>query len=407
MSGVTSTGFSAKRLSDILTEAEADLALITDPVSGESLQADFTSADPAMQVVKVPLDAVGSAWELAQVVYEQFDPNKSSGASLSSLVELNGLLRQPATFSTATLSLAGTPGTNIPAGQLVSDTDNTVQWATDTAVLLDGSGLGQTGATALTSGPIAAAAGTLDSIVTPVAGWASVTNAAEASIGKVEETDDELRPRRARSTMAPAASPVESVYSNLANVPGVTYARVYQNNTVATDSRGIEPKSVAAVLVGGADVTIAQVLLARTGVSSGWHGTTVVTLYDVQNEPYAVRFSRPTPRPVYVAITIQITNPSVFPGDGIDQIKQAIVAYAIGGAPALGIEDGFSKSGFPPGESVILTRLYTPINYVPGHRVTQLFIGLAPAPTGTTDIPMAWNEYGQFSVGAISVTVAP
>ena len=407
MAGVTSTGFEAKRLADVLTDAEAELSLITDPVSGETLQADLGSSDPAMQVAKVPLDAVGSAWEMAQVVFEQFDPAKATGASLTSLVALNGLLRQPATSSTVTISLAGTPGALIPAATLVSDADNAAQWSTDEEINLDGGGIGQVGATALTSGPVAAPAGTLTSIITPVVGLSSVTNAFAASLGRLEETDEELRPRRTRSTMAPAASPVESVYSNLANVPGVTYARVYQNNTLSTDGRGITAKSVAAVVVGGADLDIARVLLARTGVSAGWYGTTTVTLYDAQNEPYAVKFSRPTPKPIYIELSIQITNSNVFPGDGIDRIKQAIVDYAIGGAAALGVDDGFSQTGFPPGESVIVSRLYTPINYIPGHRVTALTLGTSPSPVGTVDIPMVWNEYGSFTVGAIDITVVP
>jgi hypothetical protein len=142
MAGVTSTGFEAKRLADILTDAEADLALIVDPVSGSKLQTDFGSEDPAMQIVAVPLDAVGDAWEMAQVVFEQFDPNKASGASLATLVQLNGLSRQPATYSTALLTLAGTPGAYIAAGQLVSDTDNAVQWATEQDVTLDVGGAG-------------------------------------------------------------------------------------------------------------------------------------------------------------------------------------------------------------------------------------------------------------------------
>lgn len=405
MAGVTETGFEAKRLADVLTDATEDLALIVDPVSMETLQPDFGSEDPAMQVALAPLDGVAAGWEMGQVVFGQFDPTKAVGAALSALVELNGLQRQPATASSVTLTLTGTPATFIPAGQLVSDADNTVQWQTATAVTLDGVGTAQVSASALVFGPTEAAPGTLDSIVTAVPGWASVTNAFAASPGRLVETDTELRLRRSKSTMAPAASPVESVYANLANVPGVTYVRVYQNNTLATDSRGIAPKCVAAVVVGGNDTDIAMELLARTGVSAGWFGTSVVTLYDVQNEPYAVRFSRPTPKPIYISLTIQVTNPSIFPGDGVQQIKDAIVAYAQGGAPALGVDDGFSDVGFPPGAPVIVSRLYTPINFVPGHRVVSLLVDDVDPPVGSADVPMLWNEVGFFTAANIDITV--
>lgn len=406
MAGVTPTGFEQKRLADILVEASAELALIVDPASGETLEPEFGSEDPAMQVVQVPLDAVDTAWQAAQAVFNQFDPTKAVGASLSALVELNGLQRQPSTPSTATVVVTGTPGTFIPAGQLVSDVDNTVQWSTDADVTLDGFGEGSVSVTALTFGPIEAPVGSIVSIVTAVPGWATVTNPTVASLGRDVESDTELRLRRTKSTMAPAASPVESLYANLANVPGVTYVRVYQNNTLAVDSRGIDPKSVAAVVVGGADLAIAQELLARTGVSAGWFGTTTVTLFDVQNESYSVKFSRPTPKPIYIELVLEVINPSVFPGDGVQQIKDAIIAYAQGGAPALGVDDGFSDTGFPPGAPVVWSRLFTPINFVPGHRLVSLKVDDVDPPVNEgVDVTMLWNEVGFFSAANIDITL--
>ncbi len=407
MAGVTDSGFEAKRLADILADASAALALITDPATGSTLQPDFGSEDPAMQVVQVPLDGLGLTWEAMQLTFQQFDPDKANGPSLRGLVQLNGLTEQPATRSIVGLTLGGTPGTMIPSGQLVADINNQHQWETLTPVTLDGGGVGTCNGRCVEYGPIDAGIGTLTNIVTPWPGWASVTNAALPSLGRNVETTTELRVRRNRSTMAPSASPVESVYSNLANLPGVTYTRVYQNNTLLTDANGITAKCVAAVIVGGDDTDIAYTLLARTGVVADWFGSSSMTLFDVQNEPYTVKWTRPTALPIYLAITIQVYQPSVFPANGIQQIKDAIKAYAIGGAPALGIVDGFGDTGFPPGAPVIRSRLYTPLNFVPGHRVTILNLGTAPAPVGTADIAVPWNQYAQFTDANISITVAP
>ena len=407
MAGVTDAGFEAKRLADILADASAALALITDPTTGSTLQPDFGSEDPAMQIVQVPLDGLGLTWEAMQLAFQQFDPNKANGPSLQGLAQLNGLTAQPATRSLVTLTLGGTPFLLIPSGQLASDLNNLHQWETLTPVTLDGAGVGTTTGRCTEYGPIDADVGAINSIVTALAGWASVTNATVPSVGRLAETTTELRVRRDRSTMAPSASPVESVYSNLANLPGVTYCRVYQNNTLATDANGITAKCVAAVIVGGDDTDIAYTLLARTGVVSDWFGSSQMTLFDVQNEPYVVKWTRPVALPIYLAITIQVYQPSVFPANGIQQIKDAIKAYAIGGAPALGIQDGFGDTGFPPGAPVIRSRLYTPLNFVPGHRVTILNLGTAPAPVGTADIAVPWNQYAQFTDANISVTVAP
>lgn len=405
MAGVTSSGFEAKRLADVEADATEQLRTIVDPASGESLQPQFGSEDPAMQVVHVPLEGVGLAWQAAQLIYQQFDPSAATGPSQSSLVQLNGIRRQDASPSIATIQLSGTPSITIPAGQLISDVNNVNQWSTTTDIELDVSGLGIGKASCLVLGPVAAVAGSLINIVTPYPGWTGVSNTADADLGRNVETDTELRQRRDRSTMAPAASPVESVYANLANITGVTYSRVRQNNTLVPDSNGIPGKSVAAVVVGGDDLEIAYTLLARTGIASAWYGNTSQVLFDAQGEPYTVSWTRPTPLPVYVELQLEIVNPNIFPADGLQQIKDAIRAYAQGGAPALGVDDGFSTSGFPPGATVILSRLYTPINFVPGHRVVSLFIGTAPNPTGTADIPTPWDQVPLFLDGNIDITV--
>jgi uncharacterized phage protein gp47/JayE len=405
MSGVTDQGFEAKRLADVLADAAEQLQTIVDPVSGETLQPDFEAEDPAMQVVQVPLEGVGLAWEAMQLSYQQFDESKVTGASQSALVQLNGIQRLDESPSNAQEVLTGTPFAPIPAGQLVSDVNNVNQWATTEDVVLDGAGTATVTVRCTVTGPVVALAGTLTNIVTPYPGLSSVTNPADATLGRNIETNTELRQRQKLSTMAPAASPVESVYANLANVPGVTYARVRQNNTLLVDANGIPGKSVATVIVGGEPEDIAMTLLARTGVVAEWYGTSSLTLFDVQGEPYVVKWTVPTALPIYIHLTIQIINPSIFPADGLQQIKDAIKAYAKGGAPALGVDDGFSDTGFPPGASVIWSRLFTPINFVAGHRVDSLFIGTAPAPTLTNDITVPWNQVAEFTDANIDITV--
>lgn len=405
MAGVTDQGFVAKRQADVQSDAVEQLSTIVDPVSGETLQPNFEAEDPAMQVVQVPLEGVGLAWEAMQLVYQQFDETKVTGASQSGLVQLNGIQRLDASPSSAQEVLTGTPLAPIPAGQLVSDVNNVNQWATTEDVVLDITGIATVTVRCTVTGPIAAPAGTLTNIVTPYPGLTSVTNPVDATTGRNIETDTELRQRQKLSTMAPASSPVESIYGNLANVPGVTYVRVRQNNTRTTDSNGIPGKSVAAVVVGGEPIDIAMTLLARTGVVAEWFGSSSLTLFDVQGEPYVVKWTVPTPAPIYIALELEIINPGIFPADGLQQIKNAIKAYAQGGAPALGVDDGFSATGFPPGATVVWSRLFTPINFVPGHRIISLLIGTAPGPTLEDDIAIAWDQVSIFLDDNIDITV--
>lgn len=403
--GVTEDGYNAKRLADILEEAEEDLSAIVDPVSGESLDADFSSDDPAMQVAKVPLVGVADGWESSKLIFDQFNPSQATDASLSGLVQLNGIGRQEPIASTDTASLTGTPFAVIPAGQIIADDFLTQEWTTDSEVTLDVGGLGSTGITNTVTGPIDAPAGTLTRIVTPVAGWQTVSNDGAVVLGRDEEEDADLRVRRNRSTLAPAATPSESVWANLRNLEGVTFVRVLINNTREEDSRGIPAKNQAVVIVGGDDEEIAKTILQRSGATVEFFGTTLVAIIDAQEEPFLVRFSRPDPVPIFVKIVLTVTKPNDFPSDGDELIRQAIIDYAAGGADALGILNGFNQDGFGPGSLVVRTRLFTPINSVPGHTVELLEIGLSAGTVAIQDIQTDFDQFPQFIDLNIDITV--
>ena len=106
---------------------------------------------------------------------------------------------------------------------------------------------------------------------------------------------------------------------------------------------------------------------------------------------------------------LELTGDELFPPNGAQDIKQAIVDYSTGGASALGITDGFNTVGFPPGENVLLSRLYTPINSIPGHSITDLKIGKSlPLPVIVpiaSDLTILFNQVAVFSVGSIVITV--
>ena len=89
---------------------------------------------------------------------------------------------------------------------------------------------------------------------------------------------------------------------------------------------------------------------------------------------------------------MQVTKTgNTFPADGVEQIREAVLDYLS------------TNSTF--GEDIIYTRLFTPINTVPGHQVDLLEIGKTPLTLGTSNITIDWNEFPISLAEYIEVTV--
>lgn len=385
--GISETGFERKRLNAILDDLNADMKAIF----GDNLNVSPESPDG--QINGVFSESQANLWELLELAYNAFNPNAATGVSLSNLVQLNGISRLPATSSIAQLTLTGTANTIIPAGSLVSTSDTNDQFATRTTITLDSMGQGVVFADSVETGEIQAAIGTLTNIDTPITGWSTVTNTLETTLGTNEETDSELRARRKRSIANSAQNIIDAIFAAVADVDGVTQTVVLENDTDAVDSNGLPPHSFQVIVVGGDDEAIANAIWLNKPAGIPAFGDVDTIINDSQGLPHIVSFSRPTTIPIYVEVNL--TTDSNYPSDGDQLIKQAIVDYANGD-----LVDGFD---FGLADDVILTRLYTPINTVPGHEIDSVYIDTSPSPSSTANITIGATEVALFTVDNITV----
>ena len=402
---MTLAGFIPKRLADIQNDMNASIALIVDPHTGEYPFQNVTDDAVLQQVVGVFASALEEAWEAAYEARVQFDPQKNTGAGQSGTVQLNAITRKAGTKTILTFDLTGTPGVLVPAGALIASASGETAYALQENVIfpavVEGQRTSHTTARGVCTeyGAFDPGPGTVNTIQTPVAGWFNASNTATESVGTAQETDEELRKRQQRSTQLTSYRQIDAIYTSVLAVEGVTYCRAYQNATAyPVDDRGIPFKEVAVVAEGGDPAAITDALFLRFPVGVIGHGSISITKYDQQGVGYPISFSRPTPIPVYVIVIVEITNRSEFPDNGIQLIKEAIVAYAQYG-------DTSNTEGFPPGEDVIRTRLYTPINSIAGHEIIFCEIGTEQDALAEENIPIAWNQVATFDVDAITVTV--
>lgn len=345
------------------------------------------------QMVALVALAIHDANNTAISVYNCFSPATGYGAALTSNVKINGIARRGATNSTVDLVLTGTAGTSITNGT-VKDTNNVI-WRLPASVTIGVGGTVTVTATCSNSGAVAALAGTITTINTPTRGWASVTNPAAATVGAPAETDAELRIRQGQSVALPSLTPFEGVDGAIANVAGVTRHKLYENDTGSTDSNGLPPHSISAIVDGGDVTEIAQTIRGNKGQGTATYGTTSVTVPDTYGNPHVISFSRSTDVPIYGHITLK-----AFTGYtsqiGV-QIQQAVADYI---------------NGLTIGDDVLLSRIYSPANLgvVSGgnaryYDIQELLIGKSAGSVAAANIIIAYNESASCKPENIVLTV--
>lgn len=422
--GLTDAGFRIKRLRTILDEVREKMQTVKDPDTGETLEVDFNEDDPFIQFINVCCDELAAIWEVLNAVSNQFDPMKANGVVLSSLVQLNGIMRKQGTPSTVLVTFNGNEGVNIPAGIEVTDEDETIFWKTSENVVIGASGTVTILCESIENGAFNIPPRTINKMSQSIQGITSIINEIASVAGTANESDIALRRRREKSTEAPSQGLAESIYGEISNLDGVLYCKVFTNRTMEEDSKGITPKSIA-VVVQVKDKTdeelqrkIGEIIFLRSGLGEEYYNLEnktgipdycrrEVRYTDIFQQLTIVKFIYPKERPIRVRVTIGRLEDSELPQDYEEQIKNNILEFAQYGVGGLGIEtesaSTFDKYGFPPSEDIVLSRLFTPINAVKGVKVKSLQIGVDGGALSANDIPIDWYEVGVFAASNIQV----
>ena len=238
---------------------------------------------------------------------------------------------------------------------------------------------------AMELGPNEVPLNTVTSISTPVLGWDSVDNPVPAIVGVNAESDTELRERFRLSKYLRASNTSDALYSALLELDGIQEVRLYVNDTDIVDSIGLDPHSFLALILGGSDVEIAQVIWKHTPLGIASQGAQEVSVLTNQGNSQIVKFDRPVYVPIYAEL--ELSTYEGFPVGGEDLIAQKLSDYvattqAIGGR-------------------VVYSRLFDPANEVPGHEIVTLKIGTSPGALSETTLNMAYNEIPVLSVGNV------
>jgi hypothetical protein len=335
--------------------------------------------------------------DLLSKVYQDWDPDSAEGAGLDNAATFVGITRQAATRSFGQLTLGGTPTTVIPALSKAR-VPNGAEVRTKAEATIGGGGTVVVEGEAVETGPISFTAGAITEIVDSVSGWTSVTNAFDWTDGKAEETDSELRARRARSLSAGGSSTDSAIRARLEDLDDVQAAAVISNRTDVVDAYGI-PAHGAWIIVDPSSVDpeiVASTIWGPAGFPSGIapYGAQQGTITDDQGYPQVVKWDWATEVQIFVSATL--VKGSGYPAGGDSLVAQSIVNW---GASALNLA---GKVAPQP----IDTWVGSSGTGVPG--IDELVIRLSrtndpPLVGETSSIEMAPNE--RASIALIDVTV--
>ncbi len=382
---VTSAGISAPNYAAILAYLQQQYQ----GIFGADVYLGNDSQDG--QFLGIIASAINDVNAAAVAVYNAFSPSTAQGAGLSSVVKINGIERLVPAYSTAQVTIVGIPEFTVTNGQCV-DVNNNV-WALPPSVTFPAGGSMVVTATCTTLGAIAAAAGAINAIQTPMYGWTSVTNAAAATPGAPVETDGALRVRQGSSVELPSQTIFEGIVAAIQNITGVTRAQGYENNTNAADSNGIPAGNLAFIVEGGAQASILGAIASKIAPGTPTYGTTSATVIDAKGSSRLLSYSISAASSIGVAITIkQLTG---WTPEIETAISTAIVNYLM---------------ALPIGAIVSYTELFVPaysaLAQYPGtYRITAMTINSNGGAFGTTDIAIPYNGAATCAAGNIAFTL--
>jgi len=239
----------------------------------------------------------------------------------------------------------------------------------------------------INKGQILATSGSVDTVSsTPVSGLTSVYNYEEGLLGREIQTDAEARVYREESLASLGNATIEAIRTKLLlNVENLNSVSVIENDTDATvDSQ--PPHSIAVIASGGFDgLELATEIFNTKAAGIATYGSDSEVITDSQGFTHVINYSEPSTVPIYVGINITTSTEESFPVDGEQQIKDALVAFAL---------------NYNSGDDVVYQKLFTPIYSIQGIADAELGIKTSGAysdpptilPSEQANIPISITE---------------
>ena len=314
---------------------------------------------PDGQMIAIVAQAKLDMLEFIAQVFASFDPDQAIGVVLDQRCAINGVAREAGTYTitpvTVTvdraLTLAGLD-TAPTAPFTVSDAAGN-QYQLVAANVFTVAGSAVLNFQAATLGAVTPTLNNITNIVTITLGVTGVNNpTAATTIGTNEESDYSLRIRRAKSVALPSKGFFEGLWGALLDTAGVTSVNLLENYGATTDANGIPSHSIWAIVAGGTNADVANVIYIKRNAGCGMKGGVSVNVTQVDGSIAIMKFDRPTTEPLWISFNVAAIT-GVVDANAIRRYLLQQLSYQIGQSADASTINSLVKT-FAPNASVSL-----------------------------------------------------
>lgn len=327
---ITASGItirSLEEIKDLIINGDNDVPGLQEIYGQDAI---FETDSPDGQLVGIFAQAIRDLEELALQVYSSFDPDQAVGRSLDNRVLYNAIRRKGATYTIIPVTVTcGPQATTLYGIDEVGEDGDDLFVVSDNLgnefYLLNSYQLAPNQVATLsfrakTLGKVEVATNSVTRMVNYNTNIIKVVNSSNALVvGENEETDEELRIRRAKAVGIGLYGSVEVLENALRQLEDVTDARVFENkddvaDTSAKAGGNFPAHSIWTIVEGGNNEKIGAVLFLKDNLgcgakqlSSADNGVSV-DVENVQGGYDTMYFCRPKYEPLLLRITATPKN---------------------------------------------------------------------------------------------------
>lgn len=338
-------------------------------IYGDDVNLD--SDTPDGQLLGLFSQELANIHQAVSFIVQMLDPYQATGHWLEQRAMYAGITRISASYSYIDeVIFTGEPKTIVPRNSIYID-KNKHKWLTTEQIELNDLGSARVKFRSLELGNYVVKPVDYFTPSTIIIGIDKITANTASYGGADEETDAQLLERFMLSHSMNNYDDRQGIQSALLNIAGVTKCAVYENFTNKIDEKGVPAHSINAVILGGKDENIAEVITKKKIGGCGLFGQ-IETAYLLDDISRKVYFDRP--KKIDIKVTMIISRYKSFNDINTEQIKTNLKSL-----------------DFDIGENIYASRIISSINLVDGFFIKQLTVN------GVDIANIGYREYAQIN----------